>query len=36
MKIILQYDCTGINGVIQDLTTILLSLESEQSQGILC
>lgn len=29
MKITLQCDCTGSDGVIQDLTIILLSLESE-------
>lgn len=26
MKIILQYDCVGSNGVIRDLTTILLNI----------
>lgn len=35
MKIILQCDCTGSNGVFQDLTTILLSLESESRYSVL-
>lgn len=35
MKIILQCDCTGRDGVVQDLTTISLSLESESRYSVL-
>lgn len=35
MKIILQCDCTGNDEVIQDLTTILLSLEPESRYSVL-
>lgn len=35
MKIILQCDCTGSNGLVQDLTTISLSLESESRYSVL-
>lgn len=35
MKIILQCDCTGSDGAIQDLTTILLSLKSESRYLVL-